>query len=367
MNRSEIAQLVDFSPIRYGQCWEDADILLAALDIQPGHTCVSIASAGDNVLAMVSKRPRRVIAVDLSPAQIACLELRVAAYRTLSHCELLELVGSLPSQRRLWLYQRCRPQLAPAARAFWDARATLLSAGIGSAGKFERYLALFRSKILPLIHPHSRVAQLLQGGPADQRERFYQQQWNTWRWRLMYKLFFSRFILGRYGRDSSFFRYVEGSVAERLLQRTNYALTKLNPVENPYLQWILTGRHVTALPYALRPEHFEAIRDNLDCLELHCTSIEQVLDTLPAASIDRYNLSDVFEYMSTADYHQLLSRLVEAGTPGARLAYWNMLVPRSRPAAMAAQLKPLVPLAQRLFEADKAFFYSTFVVEEVRL
>jgi len=114
MNRSEIAQLVDFSPIRYGQCWEDADILLAALDIQPGHTCVSIASAGDNVLAMVSKRPRRVIAVDLSLAQIACLELRVAAYRTLAHCELLELVGSLPSQRRLWLYQRCRPQLVPA-------------------------------------------------------------------------------------------------------------------------------------------------------------------------------------------------------------------------------------------------------------
>jgi len=34
---------------------------------------------------------------------------------------------------------------------------------------------------------------------------------------------------------------------------------------------------------------------------------------------------------------------------------------------MAAQLKPLAPLAQQLFEADKAFFYSAFVVEEVRL
>ena len=73
--------------------------------------------------------------------------------------------------------------------------------------------------------------------------------------------------MGRLGRDPSFFRYVEGSVADRILARTRHALTKLNPAENPYLQWILTGHHTTALPYALRPENFEAIRANLHRLE----------------------------------------------------------------------------------------------------
>ena len=34
------------SIIRYAQCWEDADILMAGLDIQPGNVCLSIASAG---------------------------------------------------------------------------------------------------------------------------------------------------------------------------------------------------------------------------------------------------------------------------------------------------------------------------------
>jgi S-adenosylmethionine-diacylglycerol 3-amino-3-carboxypropyl transferase len=51
---SEIAAHVDFPHIRYGQCWEDADILLTALDIQPGDVCLSIASAGDNTLALLT-------------------------------------------------------------------------------------------------------------------------------------------------------------------------------------------------------------------------------------------------------------------------------------------------------------------------
>jgi S-adenosylmethionine:diacylglycerol 3-amino-3-carboxypropyl transferase len=91
---SEVAARADFGGIRYAQCWEDADILLEALDIQPGAVCLSIASAGDNTLALLSKGPARVIALDLSRAQLACLELRVAAYRALDHAGLLELIGS---------------------------------------------------------------------------------------------------------------------------------------------------------------------------------------------------------------------------------------------------------------------------------
>src|SRR3954467_14770770 len=119
---SEAAANADFSEIRYAQCWEDADVLLEGLDVRPGDVCLSIASAGDNSLALLTRDPARVIALDLSPAQLACLELRVAAYRALGHAELLELIGSRPSRRRGLLYRRCRPLLSAPARAFWDAR-----------------------------------------------------------------------------------------------------------------------------------------------------------------------------------------------------------------------------------------------------
>ena len=76
------------------------------------------------------------------------------------------------------------------------------------------------------------------------------------------------------------------------------------------------------------------------------------------------NLSDIFEYMSPDEYQRQLERLCRALAPGGRLAYWNMLAPRRRPEAMADELRPLAELAARLHRADKAFFYSAFVVEE---
>ncbi|HEY9699556.1 MAG TPA: DUF3419 family protein [Trichocoleus sp.] len=362
---SEVSNRADFSRIRYAQCWEDADILLTALQIQPGDVCLSIASAGDNALALLTQNPDRVIALDLSPAQLACLALRVAAYRELEHSELLVLMGSKAGQNRQTLYQRCRSLLSAEAQYFWDNHTDEIDRGIGAAGKFERYFALFRERILPFVHSTDRIYQLLQGGTLEQRQAFYDQKWNTWRWRLMFRFFFSRFVMGRAGRDPSFFKYVEGTVADRIFQRTQYALTQLNPAENPYLQWILTGHHLTALPYSLRLENFDLIRQNLDRLEWHCCSVEDSLNQIGEASIDRFNLSDIFEYLSEDNYQQILQRLVKAGRTGGRFAYWNMLAPRSRPETMQHQLKSLPDLAQTLHAQDKAFFYRSFIVEEI--
>src|SRR5512137_2765798 len=119
---AEHGERMDGHHLCYAQCWEDADVLLEALEIRPGHVCLSIASGGDNTLAMLSRGPERVIAVDLNPAQIACLELKVAAYRLLEYEEVRELLGSLPSRRREQLYRCLRSSLSADTRVFWDAR-----------------------------------------------------------------------------------------------------------------------------------------------------------------------------------------------------------------------------------------------------
>ena len=365
MPADTIASRADFSHIRYAQCWEDADVLVAGLDPSPGARCVSISSAGDNTLAMLTRAPGRVVALDLNPAQLACLELRVAAYRRLQHSELLELIGSRPSTRRRDWFAACRTGLGPGARAFWDARPELIDAGIGSAGKFERYFSLFRNRVLPCIHRRKTVMRLLENRDPAARARFYEETWNSWRWRWMFRLFFSRAMMGRMGRDPSFFDHVEGPVAARILDRTRHALATLDPADNPYLHWILTGTHGAALPLALREEHFETIRGNLDCLEWRLASIEELLDGEPAGRFDAWNLSDIFEYMPEPAYHALLGKITAHSNPNARLAYWNMLAPRSRPETMASMLEPLDDLATNLHHQDKAFFYSRFVVEQL--
>ena len=356
----------DFSQVRYAQCWEDADVLLEALAIRPHHVCLSIASGGDNTLAMLACNPRRVIALDLSQAQLACLELRVAAYRELEYGELLELYGSVPSRRRDLLYRRCRPLLAPAVRGFWDARPGDILQGIGACGKFERYLAHFREHFLPLIHSQNAVNGLFLGRTIEEREVYYERVWNTWAWRAVFRAFFSRPVMGRMGRDPSFFRYVEGDVAGRILERARHALTTLDPAANPYAQWILTGSHRTALPFALRRENFDAIRDNLDRLEYRRDSLENFLASSDAGVIHCFNLSDVFEYMPLESYHRILETIAAGQPHGSRLAYWNLLAPRHRPEEMAPLWQPLTEFAARLHAEDKTFFYQDFVLEERR-
>lgn len=357
--------------IRYATCWEDADLLVRALDVQPGDVCLSIASAGDNALALLTCDPARVVAVDYNPAQVACLELRVAAYRCLEHGELLELVGARASRRRGVLYVHCRPQLSQTTQVFWDERPQLVADGIGTAGKFERYLALFRRLALRLVHRPNHVAQLFTPRSTAERTRFYKQQWDTPRWRLLLGLFSSRHLLRLIGRDPAYFAYAERRSCDHIAARVRHVLSVLDPATNPYAQWLLRGRYETALPLALRPEHFATIRARLDRLEWHCTSLEHYLAACAPLQFDRFNLSDLFEYMAPEQARRLFAQIAASGRPGARLAYWNMLVPRSGAGVTGTgatgthRLRGLNELATTLEQADQVPFYSRFLVDEV--
>lgn len=362
---SEVSQRADFTKIRYAQVWEDAEVLLEALAVRPGDSCVSIASAGDNALALLTGDPEQVIALDLNPAQLACLELRVAALQELTRTEFLELLGSRPSKDREIVYRRCRKGLGREAREFWDGQLSAVRAGIGGAGKFERYFAVFREQVLPWVHSRRTIEDLLEPRSREERERFYERRWNTVRWRWMFRLFFSRRVMGWLGRSAAQFRYVEGKVGDRILERVRHALVELDPAQNPWLHWILLGEHRDALPMAWQEKNWEKIRENVGRISWRAQSLEDFLQEADAGTVSKYNLSDIFEYMSEANANALLEKIVHGSRRGARLAYWNMLVPRNGPAELAQKLVLHGDLARRLHLQDRAFFYSRFVVEEV--
>ena len=351
--------------IRYGQCWEDADVLMEGLDVQRGDSCLSIGSAGDNTLALLSKAPERVIVVDYNPVQLACLQLRIAAWQALTYSQTMELLGVIPSRRRASLYRSCRLALSVTARRYWDQQPGLIVEGAIHTGRLDRYLTRFRKHILPWIHPAARVDRLFHLPDGAERKAFFQREWNTAGWRTLFRLFFSRWFMERAGRDRACFAQVSGGIAGHLLQRAEHALVELDPAENPYLRWILTGSHGALLPYAWREEHYDGIRAHLDRLSLHCASLDQVLGQLDAGSIDRFNLSDVGEYLSPEQFGRLMGRITKAARPGARMAYWNLFVARQRPDELAGCIRSLATLAGQLHRKDKTFFYQRFVLEEV--
>lgn len=369
--KTEIEQNASFEILRYAQCWEDADILVKALDIQPTDTCLSIASAGENSFSLLAAGAAKVIAIDMNPVQLHAVRLRMATYKHLTYEQMLKLHGARKAsvQERAVLYQAIRFFLPEDTAQWWDSQSVdFFRLGYGAIGKFERYFALFREKIMPLIHGKKTIDKLFSCQSLQEQQAFFDSQWNTWRWRALFKIFFSRTVMGLMGRDPAFFNYVEGSVALRILARTQLAFLNVLAKENPYLDWILHGEFTHSLPYALREENFVKIKNNLDKLHLHLGSIESYLEE-NHETIHKFNLSDIFEYMSEPAYEQLYRKLIAASTQGGRFAYWNMLAPRYANYPAVQSLAKLVDEddnGMQLFMKDKAFFYSRFVVEQVK-
>lgn len=358
-----IDRRASFSFVRYASVWEDADVLCEALAPRAaGGRLLSVASAGDNALALLTLDPSEVVAADLSPAQLACVELRIAAFRRMEHPELLAFLGAAPSPHRAHDYGRLRAELSPEARGFWDANPDAVAGGIVHAGKFERYLRAFRTRILPLVHRRRRIDRLRERRSPAAQEAFYREEWDSWRWRLLFRLFFSRAVMGRMGRDPAFFSHVEGSVGERILARTRHALTALPVWSNPFVACIMTGTYPPeALPRYLRPEWFGAIRERVDRVRL----VHGGVETAGEGRFDGFNLSDVFEYMSPAEHERCYRALVERASPGARLVYWNLLAPRAQPEALAGRVRALAETARALHARDRAWFYGALHVDEV--
>ena len=365
--KSEIQTKAGFSFIRYAQCWEDTDIVLEAMNINPGDKCLSIASAGDNSLAMLAKRPGKVVALDLNASQLALLELKAAAFKYLRHEEMLVLLGYRTGQSRTELFELIENNLSTSTRQYWRTNIGDIEFGVASIGKFEKYFAIFRKFVLPLVHSQNTVDELLQWKSREQRAKFFETQWNTFRWRTLFKVFFSQTVMGLLGRDPSFFHYAEGGLSEALLKWTKKSLVDQNPTNNPYLHWILKGEFGSVLPNFLRKENFAAIKANIDNLEWHQLSLEEYLSTHPDERFNSFNLSDVFEYVSETNYKTMLKLIADASHPQAKVVYWNMMAQRTAKAAGVERMQPLTALSKALFAENKTFFYSRFVVEEVRI
>jgi S-adenosylmethionine-diacylglycerol 3-amino-3-carboxypropyl transferase len=326
----------------YSACWEDLSIARRALRISKDGLVVAIGSAGDNAIGLLLDDPRRVVAIDVNPAQTALIELKVAAVRTVPGT-VAEFVGGVPGAvdrdlTRLDRYARLRPQLSPEAARYWDARTDDIVAGVVHAGRFERYLAWFRRVLLPVVPGRDVVRTMLAAPDA-------------------------------LGRHPAFFDEASATrVGSHFLARAADGLTATPIRTNPYVTFILSGsyRLPDAAPEYLRPANATLLAERADRIDVRTCSLLDALRELPDHSVDAFYLSDIFELADPAGYEESLGEIARVGRPGARLCYWNNLVERTRPESLADRLSAETDLAARLHTEDRAFIYSRLVVEEVR-
>ena len=359
------AKKVELYRLLFTQNWEDPALDRAALRIGAGSRIATVCSGACNTFAFLLDDPASVLSFDYNPAQVWVLELKAACFRVLEYHELLELIGVRPCVDRRRLLAAVMPVLSDEARAFWSAQPWLVERGLLNGGRYERFVGAF-GKLLRGIQGHRRIDGLFQPRERDARIAFYQDVWDNWRWRMLFRVFFNKRMMARRGLTPDYFHFDDGSAsfAGSFARRARQAIVELPVHENYFLAQYVLARYLGEdhLPEYLRAESFEPIRARLDRVEIRVGDVRDVFGTRPAARFDGICLTNVFELMSAEEMATVLPGVARALRPGGRMTLRNLMIPRSVPPELHGLLAPDDECARRLHAGDRSFVYRSFQV-----
>jgi len=334
--------------------------------VTSGDSVLSISSGGDNTLALLSKGPKRVVSIDLNPAQNYLLELKHAAARQLSYAEYLEFLGVRESTQRVDIYKTISSSLSAEAVVWWGTHTNLIRNGIIHSGRFEKFVRFFARYVLPYIHSRKTITSLLSSSEIEAQKEFYETKWNTALWRLFFRIASSRFLLGRARQPIMFTQADTGGVAEIYRQRLERHLRTKTVRGNFFLEYNLTGNYVHGLPPYLEENCYQSLRkQDKDSLCIVSDTVLEYFRSTPDTTFSAYNLSDIFEALSDSEHESMWQEIVRTAKPGARIAYWTNLVPRTIPITVAASVTDEHLFAEDLHAKDRVFFYDTFKVHTI--
>lgn len=320
-----------FHGLVYAQIWEDPVADMAALDIRPTDRMICIASGGCNVMSYLTARPETITAVDLSPAHIALLRLKLAAAQHLPlQSDFHALFGHADRPGNAALFGRCiAPRLDPETRAFWQARRGL-GRRIDLFGRnFYRFGVLGR--FIGAAHLVARIAGvdfrpwLAAKTLEEQRAWFDASIAPLFNRPLVRFLAQRRATLFGLGIPPAQFDKLaaDGEIVAVLRDRLRKLLCDF-PQNDTYFGWQALGRGYApggSVPPYLEARHFETLRVMADRVMAIHASVTDHLSHLPHASRDIYVLLDAQDWMDDAQLNALWCQIDRTARPGARVLF----------------------------------------------
>ena len=353
--------------ILYSMCWEDPEILLRALEISDKDNVLSIVSGGENLLAILLKNPKNILGIDVNKEQIYLAKLKIAAIKTLEFEEFVQFLGFKPCKDRVDLFNKIKEDLIEEDREYWNNNPGAIRKGIIHCGKFERYLEKFRRYFLPLIISKNKIDKFIGLESLEEQEDFFEKEWNTWRFRLIFRLFFSKRGLKK-GRSEEYFNYAtKKNISNNYFLKTKHALTKIPIKTNFFMQYILTGK--ISIPFNNHPyldkDNFNKLRRLTDKIKFVNGNLIEFVMKQKTGKFSKFNLSDIFELYSQEKYENLLKEIIRVSQKNGKVCYWNNLVPRFGHREIEGIIKDNKK-SEDLHRRDRVHFYSKFIVENVK-
>jgi S-adenosylmethionine-diacylglycerol 3-amino-3-carboxypropyl transferase len=352
--------------IYYSQCWEDPNVLLEGLDIQKEDKIISITSGGCNTLALLLKDPRAIVAIDINPAQNYLFELKILAIKYLSYGDLLAFLGVNSCSNRLQLFHLLEPHLSKDAYLWWQDNMQLINYGIIHVGKLERYFGVFSKFVLPLAHSSKTIQSLFAEKTEKQQHNFYNNIWNTWRWRFLFVIYFSKRVTSARARNKKLFKYVnKKNISSHYLSGIKNAICN-DSAKNYILHYMLTGKFDKGnLPLYLREENIALIKERLDRIKIVSDDFINFINTNHGV-FNKFNLSNIFETLSVEKTHSIFNNIVKHRGENTRLVYINHLVDRTFSEQLADTIIHDFEREKLLNEQNRAFFYKKIHIDYIK-
>jgi S-adenosylmethionine-diacylglycerol 3-amino-3-carboxypropyl transferase len=335
-----------FSGLVYAQIWEDPEVDLAAMQLEPGHKVVTIASGGCNALSYLIADPARVEAVDLNAAHVAFGRLKLAAAIHLPDCQSFRrFYGGIGGARNIEAYERfVRPRLDAETLAYWESRRW------NGRRRISMFSGdLYRHGLLGLFIGCGHRAARLYGvdlrdmfratSLAEQRDFFDSRLAPLFekpliRWLTSMKS--TLFGLGIPPQQYKSLAGVDGGDMAAVLRERLRRLACDFPLTDNYFAWQAFARGYgdaddAPLPPYLQCENFERVRERAGRMTVAHASYTDFLAAKPDASIDRFVLLDAQDWMSDAQLNELWREITRTAAPAARVIFRTAAAPSLLP------------------------------------
>lgn len=368
-----------FEGLVYAQIWEDPEVDLAALELGPRSRMVTIASGGCNAMSYLVANPMQIQAVDLNPAHVALLKLKLTAARQLpDYGSFRCLFAGKADTDNLALYRRyVAPYLEPQVRDYWAGRDMAGRRRISMFGR-NLYRHGLLGRTIQLGHAVCRLhgkrpQRMLEATTiADQRRVFEDE---------LAPVFESPFVRHLAGLPATYFGLGippaqfdalkadagSGNLAALMRARVQRLACDF-PIHDNWFAWQAFGGGYPAdgrtLPPYLRPENFDLIRARADRVAIEQISVTDYLARQDAQTVDAYVLLDAQDWMSRAQMAALWRQINRTARVGARVIFRTAgeetILPHMLPESLLEPWAYDEQRSQELHARDRSAIYGGF-------
>jgi len=366
VSRTELPGATD-GRLFFAQVREDPLLEVEALRDQLDGPIAIVTSGGCTALTLIAAGAAQVTGIDLGRAQNHICELKAAAIASLGPSGAAAFIGGSSASDRLDVYQKLRPSLSSGAQAYWDAHGSWIKAGVLNAGVTERLMRVIARSVRLFVHSRASVARLLAQSGGSGQQAFYDSEWDTRRWRLLFQVLCNRLVMRR-TYDPAFFEHVSNpSFARHFHKTAGLALRELPATENYFLQFLFTGRY----PAGCRPAYLDdscsgPLTQVMERLTLVDASYTEYLATQPDGSIAGFALSNICEWLTDEQIDELFTQVVRTARPGARLVFRNFVGWTEVPSRWRTAVVEDDELGARLSPLDRSMCQRRIVVCDIR-